>query len=97
MILTVKQHNLINQNIRMDAGLLLNCYYDGVITEPKPLKEWVKYVYHEVTTNFVPEPGVIEMGNKVLRFIGAKDLKRLILDFLVTDSECKKYIKECIK
>ena len=73
---------------------MLNCYYDDVITEPKPLNEWVNYVYREVTTNFVSEPGVIEMNNNVLRFIGANDLKRLITDYLTNDDECKKHIKE---
>ncbi len=89
----MNKEQLLEHNIRNGAGLLLNCYYDDVIREPKPIEEWVDYIYKEIITNFDFGNGVTEMNNGVLRFFGKEELKKRIITFLMNDNEVKPYIK----
>lgn len=88
----MNKEELVKYNIQQGIGLFLNTYLDEVNTEPASLEDWVSYVYHEVTTNFSTPDGGMEMGNKVLRFVGEQELKLLIAKEVVNDKEVQPYL-----
>lgn len=88
----MKKEELLNYNIMAGAELLANCYYDEVITEPKPLNEWVEYVYKAITKDFY-HPDYIELGNNVMRFFSKEVITKKIIEYLNNNERLQKFIK----
>ena len=87
----MNKEELLNYNIMCGAELLVNCYYDGVIEEPKPLSEWVNYVYNAITKNLFT-PDYMEMGNNVCRFFSKEVIKEKTIEYLKSCDRIKEYI-----